>query len=151
MQQVVPGLNRTVRVGQVRADDRQVEQRGLQFGKFDGHTQRDTVLVCLVHHRVHREVLHGVVDVVRTAPAARDEIGHDLHRHRLHSAADELVEQLHLVRHGPAGIGQRALQTRIMVERAGDAEQFVADLPGVVTGCAQFRGKRITRFAIGHS
>ena len=83
------GLAGGLVVVQLGADDRQVQQCGMQLGQLDGYLQRGVGGVRIVHHGVHAEVLHRVGDVAHTAPTAGDQVGHDLHGHRMRVATEQ--------------------------------------------------------------
>ena len=148
MEQLHTGFAGGLVVVQLGAHDRQVQQRGMQFGQLDGDLQRGAGGVRVVHHGVHAEILHRVGDVPRTAPVTGDQIGHDLHGHRMHVVAEQFRQHGHLVGNRAGRVGQRAFELDAVVEHLGDREQFVADPPRVLTGVAQFRGQRITRLAV---
>lgn len=73
MQQFVADVQGPLAVGQIRADDRQVEQCGLQLRQLDGDLECLLLIVGLIHHGIHSEILDRVVDVTCTAPAAADQ------------------------------------------------------------------------------
>ena len=120
----------------------------MQSGQLDGYLQRGVSGVGVVHHGVHTEVLYCIGDIPGTAPTAGDQISHDLCGHRVDLIADHLLEHGHLIGSRAGWVGQCTLQLNVVVQRAGNREQFVADPPRVLMGVAQFRGQRITRLAV---
>ena len=97
VQQIDARLGGYAVVIELRTQNRQVEQRGMQLGQFHGHAQGDARGIRVVHHGVNAEVFDGVGDVRGTAPFATDQIAHDLQGHGMGLGTDELLEHADLV------------------------------------------------------